>query len=79
MRAPLKIQSSTKCKVNAAKSWVEVGLSKLSLMLYTERSDFALATFEQDYPSSTLSDNTPKRQFWSRENGRWKSIHETSL
>ncbi len=54
MRAPLKIQSSPKGKVNAAKSWIKVGLSN-------------------------LSDTTPKRQFWSRENGRWNIIHETSL
>jgi len=71
--------AASKYKVNAAKSWIKVGLSKLSLMLYPERPDFALVTFEQDYRSSNLSDSTPKRQFWSRENGRWKIIHETSL
>ena len=71
--------AASKYKVNAAKSWIKVGLSKLSLMLYPERPDFALVTFEQDYQSSNLSDSTPKRQFWSRENGRWKIIHETSL
>ena len=46
---------------------------------YPERPDFALVSFEQDYQSNNLSDRTPKRQFWSRENGRWKIIHETSL
>lgn len=71
--------AASKYKVNAAKSWIKVGLSKLSLMLYPERPDFALVTFEQNYQSSNLSDRTPKRQFWSRENGRWKIIHETSL
>lgn len=71
--------AASKHKVNAAKSWIKVGLGKLSMMLYPERPDFALVTFEQDYQSSNLSDSTPKRQFWSRENGRWKIIHETSL
>ena len=90
--------AASKYKVNAAKSWIKVGLKKLSLMLYPqgagrgsknagpstttldpERPDFALVSFEQDYQSSNLSDSTPKRQFWSRENGRWKIIHETSL
>ena len=89
---------ASKQKVNAAKSWIKVGLSKLSLMLYPlgagrgskdaeastttlypERPDFALVSFVQDYQSSNLNDRTPKRQFWSRENGRWKIIHETSL
>jgi murein L,D-transpeptidase YafK len=47
--------------------------------LYPERPDFALVSFEQNYQSSNLSARTVKRQFWSRENGRWKIIHETSL
>lgn len=46
---------------------------------YPERPDFALVSFVQDYQSNNLSDRTPKRQFWARENGRWKIIHETSL
>lgn len=70
---------TSKHKVNAAKSWIKVGIGKVSLMLYPERPDFALVSFEQNYQSSNLSDRTPKRQFWSRENGRWKIIHETSL
>jgi len=71
--------ADSKHKMNAAKSWIKVGLSKVSLMLYPERPDFAPVIFEQDYQSSNLSDRTPKRQFWSRENGRWKIIHETSI
>ena len=70
---------ASKQQVNAAKSWIKVGLSKVNLMLYPERPDFALVSFEQDYQSSNLSDRTTKRQFWSREKGRWKIIHETSI
>lgn len=75
----LRSFAASRHKVNATKSWIKVGLSKVSLMLYPERPDFALVSFEQDYQSSNLSDRTPKRQFWSRENGRWKIIHETSI
>jgi len=75
----LAVSQSRMPKVNAAKSRIKVGLSKVSLMLYPERPDFAPVTFKQDYQSSNLSDNTQKRQFWSRENGRWKIIHETSI
>ena len=71
--------AANKHKMNAAKSWIKIGLSRVSLMLYPERPDFALVSFVQDYQSSNLSDSTPKRQFWSRENGNWKIIHETSL
>ncbi|MBW8330043.1 MAG: L,D-transpeptidase family protein [Thiobacillus sp.] len=75
----LQAFGASKQKVNAAKSWIKIGLNNLSLMLYPERPDFALVSFVQDYQSNNLSDRTPKRQFWSRENGRWKIIHETSL
>lgn len=71
--------SAAKHKVNAGKTWIKVSLENFSLMLYPERADLALASFEQDYRSNNLSDRTRKRQFWSRENGRWKIIHETSL
>ncbi len=75
----LQAFGASKQKVNASKSWIKLGLSKVSLMLYPERPNFALVSFVQDYQSSNLSDRTAKRQFWSRENGRWKIIHETSL
>jgi murein L,D-transpeptidase YafK len=75
----LQAFGASKQKINAAKSWIRIGLSKVSLMLYPERPDFALVTFVQNYQSNNLSDRTTKRQFWSRENGRWKIIQETSL
>lgn len=75
----LETFAAGKRKVNAGKTWIKVGLSSVSLMLYPERPDFALVSFEQSYQSSNLSDRTVKRQFWSRENGRWKIVHETSL
>lgn len=75
----LQAFSANKQKVNAAKAWIKVGLSNISLMLYPERPDFALVSFVQDYQSSNLSDRTAKRQFWSRENGHWKIVHETAL
>lgn len=75
----LRSFAANKRKANASKTWIKVGLNRVSLMLYPERPDFALVSFVQDYQSSNLSDTTPKRQFWSRENGHWKIIHETSL
>lgn len=68
-----------KRKVNASKTWIKIGLDRVGLMLYPERPDFALVSFEQNYQSNNLSDRTVKRQFWNRENGRWKIVHETSL
>lgn len=71
--------AASKRKVNAGKTWIKVGLDRMSLMLYPERPDFAMVSFEQHYQSNNLSDRTLKRQFWSRENGRWTIIHETTL
>lgn len=76
---PLADFAAVKHKVNAGKSWIKIGLSDVSLMAYPERPDFALVNFVQTYQSNNLNDRTAKRQFWSRENGRWKIIHETSL
>ncbi len=70
---------ASKQKVNAGKTWIKVGLDRVSLMLYPERPDFALVSFVQDYRSNNLNDRTVKRQFWRRDNGRWTIIHETSL
>jgi murein L,D-transpeptidase YafK len=71
--------SQAKQRNNAAKEWVKLGLSNVSLMLYPERPGLALVSFTQDYRSNKLSDRIQKRQFWSRENGRWKIIHESQL
>lgn len=71
--------ADSKRRINAAKEWVKVGLSNVSLMLYPERPDLAVISFTQDYKSNNVNDRTQKRQFWSRENGRWKIIHETQL
>jgi murein L,D-transpeptidase YafK len=75
----LRAFGASKQKVNAGKTWIKVGLDRVSLMLYPERPDFALVSFVQDYRSNNLSDRTEKRQFWRRDNGRWTIIHETSL
>lgn len=71
--------AANKHKVHAGKTWIKVGLDKMNLMLYPERPDFAMVSFVQHYQSNNLSDRTLKRQFWSRENGRWQIIHETTL
>ena len=71
---------ASKQKVNADKSWIKVGLNKVSLMLYPETLPISRwSALCRITKAAHLSDRTTKRQFWSRENGRWKIIHETSL
>jgi len=71
--------AEVKQRVNASKEWIKIDLDGLSMMLYPERPDFALVSFVQEYRSNNFSNRTVKRQFWSRENGRWKILHETQL
>ena len=68
--------SAQKHQVNAAKSWIKVGVSDLSLLLYPGKEEMAVATFEQDYASSNLSNRMMKRQYWIRENNKWRIVFE---
>ena len=66
-----------KGRVNAGKSWVKVGIDDLSLFAYPGAQDMMMVTFEQDYRSSNMSKKTLKRQYWVREGGDWRIVHES--
>lgn len=70
--------SAHKRKVNAAKKWIKVELSRVSMFRYPRQGDFVVVTFLQDYRSNTLSNVTRKRQYWIKESGRWKILYEGS-
>ena len=65
-----------KRQVNAAKAWVKVKLDRISLFLYPGREDLAVVTFDQNYDSSNLANQMRKRQYWIREKGAWRILHE---
>ena len=62
--------------VNAAKGWIKVELSRVAMFRYPREGDFVVVSFEQDYRSSTLSNTVRKRQYWIKEEGRWKILYE---
>ena len=66
-----------KRKVASGKSWIKVGVNDLSVFAYPGARDLMMVTFEQDYRSNNMSKRTLKRQFWAREGGRWRIVHET--
>jgi murein L,D-transpeptidase YafK len=68
--------SAQKHLVNAAKTWIKVRVSDVSLLLYPGKEEMAVATFEQDYASSNLSNRMMKRQYWIRENNKWRIVFE---
>jgi murein L,D-transpeptidase YafK len=65
-----------KRKVNAGKAWIQVGVTKVAMFRYPRERDFVVVTFDQDYRSSGLSNRMSKRQYWIREDGRWKILSE---
>lgn len=68
-----------KRRVNATKSWIRVSLGALTVLRVPGEADLVEATFEQDYRSSNLAQRTRKRQYWVREDGRWKIAYEAPL
>ena len=68
--------SAQKYQVNSAKSWIKVKVSDMSLLLYPGKEEMAVATFDQDYASSNLSHRMMKRQYWIRENSKWRIVFE---
>ncbi|HEY6281675.1 MAG TPA: L,D-transpeptidase family protein [Burkholderiales bacterium] len=65
-----------KRRVNAAKTWIKVDVSNVSMFLYPGYENLAVVNFDQDYSSSNLSTQMKKRQYWIKENNHWKIIYE---
>jgi len=68
--------ASHKRKVNSAKRWIKVGLSRVAMFRYPRERDFVVVTFDQDYRSDSLSNVMRKRQYWVKEGASWKIIYE---
>jgi len=67
--------SAHKRKVNAGKSWIKVAMSKVAMM-QDPRENFVVVSFEQDYRSNNLSNVMRKRQYWVKNDGRWRILYE---
>lgn len=65
-----------KRKVNAGKSWIKVATNNISMFRNPGKEEYVVVTFEQDYKSSNLSNAMNKRQYWIKEDGRWKIVYE---
>ncbi len=65
-----------KRKVNAGKEWVKVAANNVSMFRNPGREEYVVVTFDQDYRSSNLSNAMKKRQYWIKEDGRWKIVYE---
>lgn len=65
-----------KKKVNAGKQWIKVATHNISMFRNPGKDEYVVVTFEQDYQSDNLANRMQKRQYWIKEDGRWKIVHE---
>jgi murein L,D-transpeptidase YafK len=68
--------SAQKRQVNAAKQWIKVGATNISMFRNPGKEEMVVVTFDQDYRSSNLSNAMKKRQYWMKEDGAWKIVYE---
>ncbi len=65
-----------KQRVNAAKTRIKVSLANVSVFRNPGKQSLIAVTFDQDYRSNNLAQQTRKRQYWIEEDGRWKIAYE---
>lgn len=66
-----------KRRVNAAKTFIRVALSDISLYAATDDQNTLVATFLQDYESNNYRQQVKKRQYWRQEaDGVWRIVYE---
>lgn len=71
--------SEHKRRVSKNKTFVEVELSNVSLLMHPNE-DVMVATFLQFYKSDNFSSKTWKRQYWNREaDGKWRIVFEGEI
>lgn len=67
--------------VTAQKKFVKVDITLLSAYSYkgsNGNEPFMVITYLQDYHSNNLSNKIKKRQYWAKEDGRWKIFYEAA-
>jgi murein L,D-transpeptidase YafK len=65
-----------KRKVNSGKSWIKLKISNFSMFRNPGKDELVVVTFDQDYRSSNLSNVMKKRQYWTKEGGKWRIVYE---
>jgi murein L,D-transpeptidase YafK len=70
--------ATQKKQVNAGKEWIRVKVNNLSVFRNPGKEEVVVVTFDQDYRSNNLDNQMKKRQYWLREDGKWKIIYEGS-
>ncbi len=66
-----------KRRVNSAKSYIRIGVEDLGIYAYPGEPGLFLVTFEQRYQSNNFRARKWKHQYWRREAGDWRIVHES--
>lgn len=64
--------------VNAGKQTVKVTLTKINVFDYPGEENLVQVGFYQEYVSDNYEGGMHKRQYWRREDGRWRIVYEGS-
>jgi len=75
-RSDLDAWARHKRQVNNGKSWIKLNLSNVSMFRNPGKEELVMVTFDQDYRSNNLANTMKKRQYWSKEGGKWRIIYE---
>ena len=65
-----------KRQVNSGKTWIKLKLSNFSVFRNPGKEELVVVTFDQDYRSNNLSNTMKKRQYWTKDGGKWRIIYE---
>jgi len=68
--------AAQKRQVNQGKEWIKLKVENLSVFRNPGREEVVVVTFDQDYRSNNVNNVMKKRQYWIREDGKWKIIYE---
>lgn len=75
-RTSLQEFAAQKRRVNSDKEWIRVRLGEVSVFMYPGRDDLAMVSFKQYYSSNNLANEMKKRQYWMKEDNRWRIVYE---
>lgn len=65
-----------KRQVAAGKTWIKIAAGNVSMFRNPGKEEYVVVTFEQDYRSNNVNNAMMKRQYWIKEDGRWKIVFE---
>ncbi|MCZ4303539.1 L,D-transpeptidase family protein [Zoogloeaceae bacterium G21618-S1] len=77
--ADLASWSKRKSKVGEGKTWIKVGLDRISMLRSPGKDELVEVSFDQRYESNNHDDQQRKKQYWIKEDGQWRIAYEGNV